>query len=148
MSYPRLRELARLGDVAVNFIASAALTLSTGSPQGIRVPNRILRNVALGRGLRRIGDYLPEDLYEALIGYAWLKGFSSEKMVRIVHSAMKGREKSDAALARGLSALLDELLKENWATELLGACAGTGSAPSERRTLFRTLKRWMKSFNR
>lgn len=148
MSHLGLKELARLGDAAVNFIASAAFTLSTGSPQGIRVPNRILRDVALKKGLRRIGDYLPEDLYEALIGYAWLKGFSSEKMVRIVYSAIVGWEKSDAALARGLSALLDELIKENWATELLGTYAGTSVVPSERRTLLRTLKRWIKVFNR
>ncbi|MEM1508530.1 MAG: ribonuclease III family protein [Thermofilaceae archaeon] len=148
MSYLRLKELARFGDVVVNFIASAALTLSTGSPQGIRVPNRILRDVALKKGLRRIGDNLPEDLYEAIIGYAWLKGFSSDKMIRIVHSAIKGSEKSDIILKRGLSTLLDELLKENWVTELLGTYTNVNGILKEKRTLLRKLKHWIKGFNR
>lgn len=148
MSYPRLKELARLGDVVVNFVASAALTLSTGSPQGVRVPNRILRDVALEKRLRRIGDTLPEDLYEAIIGYAWLKGFSSDKMIRVVHSAIKGSGKSDTTLKKGLSALLDELIKENWATELLGAYVDVNSILKDKRTLIRTLKHWIKGSNR
>lgn len=109
-----LKELARLGDALINFVASAALSLRVGRAQGVKVPDKLLREVASMLGLRGLGELMPEDIVEALVAYSWLKGFSSEEMVKVALEGLsKGRlEEGLAALVRRLSRYYEELLAQ------------------------------------
>jgi len=109
-----IRELARLGDAIVNFVASAVLTLKEGRPCGIRVPDALLRRVASRVGLGRLGSVGAEDVLEAVVAYAWLRGFSVERMVEIALEGARreGVEEGLAALLGRLSQYRDELLQQ------------------------------------
>lgn len=100
------KELAKLGDALINFIASAALTVSQGYPVGLKVPDKLLRDVAKRAGINRRGSMKSEDLFEALVAYAWLKGVSTEEMLKFV---LKGLREGD--LGDGLYSLLEHLLE-------------------------------------
>jgi len=110
-----LKEYAELGDAIVNFVVSAALTVETGRPVGVKVPDKVLRRVARGEGLTRRGPLQPEDLFEALAARAWLEGFSCEEMINLV---MSGLRRGD--LETGLRELLRALLNR---VELLSSGA-------------------------
>ncbi|RLE88872.1 MAG: hypothetical protein DRJ67_00825 [Thermoprotei archaeon] len=116
-----VRSLARLGDAIVNFLASALLTLHAGVPRGIKVADKLLREVALEEGLHRRGQLRPEDLFEALVGYAWLRGVKTEHMLKVMCSPALGAESEEEALKRGLAALLRDILRNDWASEVIGS---------------------------
>ncbi|MEM2409492.1 MAG: ribonuclease III family protein [Thermofilaceae archaeon] len=107
-----LKELAKLGDAIVNFTVSAALTLRDGRPWGVKVPDSVLRAVSKRVGIRSLGALKPEDVLEAVIAYAWLKGFSVEEMVKITLRGMEkgGVEDGLAILTQHLSPYVRELL--------------------------------------
>ncbi|GEM_PF-1142258 len=70
------KDLAKLGDAIVNFIASASLTIFFKKPIGLKVKNTILKQAWLavyGRAGIRRGLMSPQDLAEAFIAYLWLK---------------------------------------------------------------------------
>lgn len=100
-----VRDYAKLGDAVVNFVVSAALTLAEGRPCGVKVPDKLLRAVAVKGGLSRRGSATPEDLFEALAAHAWLRGLSIDEMIRAV---AKGLGSGD--MANGLEALLSLLV--------------------------------------
>lgn len=100
-----LKELAKLGDAILNFAASAALTLREGQPHGVKVPDRVLRTVSKQVGIQAIGSLEPDDVLEAVIAYAWLRGFSAEDMARITLDGMR-----EGGIEDGLVALMHSLL--------------------------------------
>jgi hypothetical protein len=84
----RNRDLARLGDSYVNFVFSLAITKASGSPQGVKVSDRLLAEAAKKVGIR---DRLPKrstradsaNAVEALLAHAYLSGqLSLEESVR------------------------------------------------------------------
>lgn len=109
-----LKDLAKLGDAIINFTVSAVLTLMEGRPRGIKVPNELLRKVAARAGVRGANDVKPEDLLEAVVAYAWLRGFSVGKMVRIVLSGARkgGVQEGLVTLLQHLSKYENELMQQ------------------------------------
>lgn len=84
--YKNLREvlmdqkLAALGDAYVNLVYSLALSKRKGEPTGAKVDNRLLAQALKMVGLRsllppRIDRHKQADAAEALIAYAWVRGF-------------------------------------------------------------------------
>jgi len=84
--YKNLREvlmdqkLAALGDAYVNLVYSLALSKRKGEPTGAKVDNRLLAEALKKAGLRsllppRIDRHKQADAAEALIAYAWVRGF-------------------------------------------------------------------------
>lgn len=112
-----LRELAKLGDAIVNFTASAALTLRDGRPRGVKVPDAVLREVSRRVGIQKLGSLEPEDVLEAVIAYAWLKGYSVEDMVQVTLRGMEG-----GSIESGLVALVHHLAA--YARELVQLASG------------------------
>ncbi|RLE71202.1 MAG: hypothetical protein DRJ43_00220 [Thermoprotei archaeon] len=119
----RLRALAKLGDPLLNFVVSAALTLYVKSPRGVKVSNKLLRDAASSFIARHPGVAL-EDLYEALVGYAWLRGVSVDRMVDLAYRAMRGATSEEEALKRALVKLFVELYDEEAAEFLLSRASG------------------------
>jgi hypothetical protein len=73
-------ELASLGDAYVNFVYSLALSNKRGKPSGVKVKGSVLAHAFRKAGLRenlgtRIDSHALADAAEALIVYAWLRGF-------------------------------------------------------------------------
>jgi hypothetical protein len=69
--------LAQFGDALLNFAYSLTLTLATGHPRGIKVPDKILAEAAVKAGLRkhlprRVGRGEVANSLEALLGFVWL----------------------------------------------------------------------------
>jgi len=114
-----IKSLAKLGDAIVNFLASALLTLHAGLPKGVKVADKLLREVAVEEGLHRRGSLGPEDLFEALVGYAWLKGVKVECMLEVMYRSALGAESEGEALRRGLAALLRDILQNDWANDVV-----------------------------
>ncbi len=84
--YKNLREvlmdqkLAALGDAYVNLVYSLALSKRKREPTGAKVDNRLLAQALKMVGLRsllppRIDRHKQADAAEALIAYAWVRGF-------------------------------------------------------------------------
>jgi hypothetical protein len=70
--------LAQFGDALLNFATSLALTETTGSPVGTKVPDRTLAEAAVKAGLRkhlprRVGRGDVANSLEALLGFVWLE---------------------------------------------------------------------------
>ncbi len=103
-----LKEYAELGDAVVNFVVSAALTLESGKPVGVKVPDKLLRKVAREEGLARLGSLHPEDIFEALAARAWLEGFTCEEMVQLTARGLR-RGGLEAGLRELLQALLSRV---------------------------------------
>ena len=118
-----MRALAKLGDPLLNFVVSAALTLYVKSPRGVKVSNKLLRDAASSLIAHHPGVAL-EDLYEALIGYAWLRGVSVDRMVDLAYRAMRGATSEEEALKRALVKLFVELYDEEAAEFLLSRASG------------------------
>jgi hypothetical protein len=73
-------ELASFGDAYINFVYSLALSKKRGKPCGARVKGSVLAQAFRKAGLRenlgsRIDSHALADAAEALIVYAWLRGF-------------------------------------------------------------------------
>lgn len=78
----RDRKLAALGDAYVNFIFSLALTREKKKPMGVKIKGGILAEALKRAGLRgdlpsRCDRHFQADAAEALLVYAWIKGFIS-----------------------------------------------------------------------
>lgn len=82
------RNLARLGDSYINFVFSLAATRVSGTPQGVKVSDRILAEAAKKTGIR---GKLPKrstradsaNAVEALLAHAYLSGqLTLEESVR------------------------------------------------------------------
>jgi len=76
------KDLARLGDMYVNFVHSIALSQKLQRPTGAKVNNRILAEAVKKSGLRkmlprRIDRHARGNAAEALIVYAWLQEIMS-----------------------------------------------------------------------
>lgn len=76
------RDLAKLGDSLVNFIYSAAKSRVLGGFFGERVSNKVLSEAVHRAGLKlllpsRSDTHARSNAAEALIAYAWVKGFLS-----------------------------------------------------------------------
>ncbi len=72
------KDLARLGDMYVNFVHSLALSQKLQRPTGVKVNNRALAEAVKKSGLRkmlprRIDRHAQGNAAEALIVYAWLQ---------------------------------------------------------------------------
>ncbi len=72
------KDLARLGDMYVNFVHSLALSQKLQRPTGAKVNNRALAEAVKKSGLRkmlprRIDRHAQGNAAEALIVYAWLQ---------------------------------------------------------------------------
>jgi len=76
----RDRGLAGFGDSLVNFLYSLAATRRYGRPMGLKVGNKALAEAVRRSKLRellprRVDRKTMGDYAEALIAYAWLRGF-------------------------------------------------------------------------
>lgn len=70
--------LAKLGDVLVNFIYSLSLSIVRGQPDGDKIPNSVLSKALMEADLRhlapsRIDRHGIGDVVESIIAYYWLK---------------------------------------------------------------------------
>jgi hypothetical protein len=75
-------KLAKLGDAYVNFLYSLALSKKNGEPTGIKVKGRLLSEAFKKADLRkflpsRIDRHKQADAAEALIVYAWIRGYTT-----------------------------------------------------------------------
>jgi hypothetical protein len=108
------KHLASLGDAYVNFVYSLALTQISGTPQGVKVSDRILANAFRVAGLRDLlGTKLnKKDLAnasEAILIEAYRKGLISidESLSMIV----KNPESPTAGLSDLLKLVVERLSK-------------------------------------
>jgi hypothetical protein len=74
------RELASFGDAYTNFVYSLALSEKREKPCGVKVKGSVLAQAFRKAGLRenlgaRMDSHALADAAEALIAYAWLRGF-------------------------------------------------------------------------
>ncbi len=75
-----LKALARLGDALLNLVYSLTLSLATGKPQGVKVPDSLLAeiarrlNVKKRLGMSRASEDELADAIEAIFAAAWLGG--------------------------------------------------------------------------
>jgi len=104
--------LARLGDSFLNFVYSLAMTRWIGEPQGLKVSDRILADVAKKTGVRSM---LPRrtargeiaNSIEALIVQAWLTGvITIDETVRLMEKQM---EDPSEAIARVVVNILKKM---------------------------------------
>jgi hypothetical protein len=104
------KNLARLGDALVNFIASAAISLQS-EVTGLKVPGKTLRkayHLSMLRALDVRGIDKGEAV-EALLAYAWLNNIlTCEDGVKMLHRSLTEGKNLESALAN----LVDFLLKE------------------------------------
>ena len=73
-------KLAKLGDAYVNFLYSLVLSKKNDEPTGIKVKGRLLAEAFKKADLRkflpsRIDRHKQADAAEALIVYAWIRGY-------------------------------------------------------------------------
>lgn len=97
------KKLARLGDSLVNFVVSAALTLASGEPVGIKVSDKVLNDVfkksRLGEGLKPPRGLCGADVVEAFLGYAWLNDVADTRWaVRVLVENLKENKGVEEAL--------------------------------------------------
>ncbi|MEM3737005.1 MAG: ribonuclease III family protein [Candidatus Bathyarchaeia archaeon] len=96
------RDLAKLGDVYLNFAYSLALSMKVGKPTGLRVSNTVLAGGIRKAGLRgllphRLSSHDIGSAGEALAVYGLLKGYiTTEDLVSII----KECEDASEAFAR------------------------------------------------
>jgi len=119
-----LRTLAKFGDSLVNFAFSIALSLITNSPRGVKVPDKLLADIARRMGLReyfhlhRLREGELADLVEALLAMAWVQGLIDLGTLSVsltkglsVHDR-KSRMEMEKAMADNLAELVGKLMKE------------------------------------
>ncbi len=103
------KDLARLGDMYVNFVHSLALSQKLQSPTGAKVNNKTLAEAVKKSGMRkilprRIDRHAQGNAAEGLIVYAWLRdAMSFEDCLKI----LKGGDNPTEAFTR----LLQEIGK-------------------------------------
>lgn len=71
-------DLAKLGDVLVNFIYSLGRSIARGQPDGDKIPNSVLAAALVEANLRdlapsRVDRHQIGDVVEAMFAYAWLQ---------------------------------------------------------------------------
>ena len=110
-SNAEVKRLARLGDSLVNFLASAVLTLKYKTPHGVKVPDKVLR-AAAGGLLKGGRDLKPEDLVEALIGLAWLKGKDVEEMLAVAIKAAREGDTGEETIRIALQSLVENIISD------------------------------------
>ncbi|RLE97104.1 MAG: hypothetical protein DRJ63_09595 [Thermoprotei archaeon] len=103
---------AQLGDSILNFVVSAGLTFALKKPCGIKVADKILRRIITKEEILSIVEKTvftemeKEDILEALIAYAWLKGIVS--IDELIEEAAKGADVEEST-KRVLSKIVHKL---------------------------------------
>jgi len=119
------RHLSKLGDALLNLIYSLSLSQASGRPDGKKIPNKTLaraltisnhRSIIPGRS----DKHRKGDIVEAIFAYGWLTGLidirESAEFLANSGSAHKGELELEG-YARGLAALLDQILVESGVPE-------------------------------
>ena len=78
---PELHSLAKLGDSILNCVVSAALSLISGKPVGVKVSDKTLRREIAKLRISLKPRVPREDLAEALVAYIWLNGVRIDELI-------------------------------------------------------------------
>lgn len=119
----RHKELAKLGDPLTNLIFSLALSMQTRQFEGKKAPGKILATALRLADLRRLAPSRLDthglgDCVEAMIAYAWLRGFFTipeaaqmlqEQFLRTGVGTKQSKAERLESLAMGFSVLLQNI---------------------------------------
>ncbi|MBN1785742.1 MAG: hypothetical protein JW825_01975 [Candidatus Methanofastidiosa archaeon] len=109
--------LAKFGDVLVNFLFSAAYLDSKGTYDGFKISNHVLMqalNTSKFKAPPRSDKHQRGDYVESIIASAWNDILSLDEMIAIISADIKGadmdtREASIDAQIHAISILLDRI---------------------------------------
>lgn len=111
------KNLSKLGDTLLNFLYSLSLSVSHGTPEGRKIPNRILAKAISGSRHssmipRRSDKHRKGDVVESIFAYAWLRGeLNIRESIDFLHS-ITGDDFTTEEYAVALGQLLDKTLNE------------------------------------
>ncbi|KXB03379.1 hypothetical protein AKJ47_02355 [candidate division MSBL1 archaeon SCGC-AAA261G05] len=94
-------DLAKLGDVLVNFIYSLGRSIARGQPDGDKIPNSVLAAALVDADLRdlapsRVDRHQIGDVVEAILAYAWLQeDIEISRAAEVLASSLEGVDFQD-----------------------------------------------------